>query len=520
MTVVQSGSINTTALAVPDLYVQIVPPQNAYINGVPTNIFGLVGTATWGAVNSPTIVGNLNQYVLNFGSIQTNKYDMGTHVAVASLQGASNFRCVRVTDGTDTAASKAIVDTQGTPVTGLTLTAFYTGITGNSLVATVSQGSSYNSVNPTFKLTIVMPNGVPEVYDNIGGTGLAFWQNMVNAVNLGLSNIRGPSQLCVATIGTSTNLPALATYTLTGGTNGNTTITSSVLIGQDTVPRKGMYALRNTGTSIASLCDCDDSTTYSTQIAYGLSEGTYMMMIGPVGQSISAAITAKQTAGIDSFSAKLLLGDWLYWKDTYNNQLRLVSPQAAVGGLLSNLSPQFSSLNKQIQGIVGTQKSYANQTYSSADLQSLAGAGIDVIANPCPGGQYFGVRLGRNASSNAVTHGDNYTRMTNYIAYTLNSAMGMYVGRLQTVTQRLNAKNTIQTFLSNMEQQNMIGDVNGGPSYSVVLDSSNNPSSRVALGYMQSDVKVIYLSVIEYFLINVEGGQSVTIQRQATIGNQ
>ena len=34
MPIVQQGSINTTALIVPDLYVQIVPPQNLVINGV------------------------------------------------------------------------------------------------------------------------------------------------------------------------------------------------------------------------------------------------------------------------------------------------------------------------------------------------------------------------------------------------------------------------------------------------------------------------------------------------------
>ena len=45
MPIVQSGSINTTALVVPDLYVQIVPPQTLYLNGVPTNIVGVVGTA-------------------------------------------------------------------------------------------------------------------------------------------------------------------------------------------------------------------------------------------------------------------------------------------------------------------------------------------------------------------------------------------------------------------------------------------------------------------------------------------
>ena len=52
MPIVQQGSINTTALVVPDLYVQIVPPQNLVLNGVPTNVVGVVGTASWGPVTS------------------------------------------------------------------------------------------------------------------------------------------------------------------------------------------------------------------------------------------------------------------------------------------------------------------------------------------------------------------------------------------------------------------------------------------------------------------------------------
>ena len=40
MPIVQQGSVNTTALVVPDLYVQIVPPQNLVLNGVPTNVVG------------------------------------------------------------------------------------------------------------------------------------------------------------------------------------------------------------------------------------------------------------------------------------------------------------------------------------------------------------------------------------------------------------------------------------------------------------------------------------------------
>ena len=50
MPIVQQGAINTTALIVPDLYVQIVPPQSLLLNGVPTDVLGVVGTASWGPV--------------------------------------------------------------------------------------------------------------------------------------------------------------------------------------------------------------------------------------------------------------------------------------------------------------------------------------------------------------------------------------------------------------------------------------------------------------------------------------
>jgi hypothetical protein len=154
--------------------------------------------------------------------------------------------------------------------------------------------------------------------------------------------------------------------------------------------------------------------------------------------------------------------------------------------------------------------------YSGAELQSLGQVGLDLITNPVPGGQYFGARFGHNSSSNAVTNGDNYTRMTNYIAYTLNAGMGKYIGQLQSAAVRRNAAATVSAFLDGLWNQNMIGNANGTIPYSVQIDSANNIPSRVALGYMQADVKVQYLSVIEKFLINVEGGQSVQINRTST----
>jgi len=79
MPVVQQGSINTAALVIPDVYVQIMQPP-LVINGLPTNILGVVGTATWGPTNSPVILGDLRAAVLNFGNVNNRKYDLVTAI--------------------------------------------------------------------------------------------------------------------------------------------------------------------------------------------------------------------------------------------------------------------------------------------------------------------------------------------------------------------------------------------------------------------------------------------------------
>lgn len=506
MPVVQQGSINTTALSVPNLYVQIVPPQPA-LNGVPTNILGVVGTASWGPVNSPVICSGPSDAAQQFGPMQARKYDLGTAIYTAALQGASNFRGVRVTDGTDAAAS----GTLGTG-TGCTFTGKYTGTLGNSITVNVGTGSNSASGALTYKLTVNLPGLLSEVYDNIGGTGNTLYANIVSAINNGQSGLRGPSQLIVATLGAGTTAPTNpSTVTLSGGTDGATTITSAVLIGQDVIPRKGMYALRGTGASVVMLADADDSTQWTLQNAYGLSEGAYMVTTSTAGDTISNFASSLATAGVDSYAMKPVFGDWCYINDTVNGGVtRLVSPQGFVAGKLAALSPEQSSLNKPLSGIIATQKSNAKQQYSDAELQAIAAARGDVIANPSPGGSYYGVRLGLNSSSNAAINGDNYPRLTNYIAATLNAGMGQFIGRVQSPTVQQQAKATLDNFLQNMFQQGMIQD------WKVVLDATNNPQTRVALGYMQADVKVVYLSIIKYFLVNLEGGQTVVIARNTS----
>ncbi|WP_028534218.1 tail protein [Paludibacterium yongneupense] len=510
MPIYQAGSINTAALSAPDLYVQVLAPKTRYINGVATDVLGLVGIGSWGPVNSPYLIGGTADMQRYLGNQQVRKYDLATHVAVSIQLGATNIRAVRITDGTDTAASTALKDTASTPVTGASLTGFYTGTIGNNLSAFISAGTAVGS----FKLTVILAGQTPEVFDNLTGTGAAFWASLVSAVNNGQSGIRGPSQLVVASIGTSSGTPnASTTYAFTGGTDGTTTLTDALLVGQDGygATRKGMYALRGTNAQVVNLIDLTDSTQWAGMLAYGLSEGAYVITQGPAGASYSTVSTSLNTVGADGYGLKVLVGDWVYWYDTVNGQNRMLAPATFSAAEIAALSPHISPLNKKLINAVGTQRQLANQPYSLSEIGAINTARLDVITNPCPGGSYFGHRSGLNCSSSSTQNGDTYTRMTNFLSLTLAASFGYVVGENQTTDLRRESKSTIEAFLSTLEDQGMIGDPNGGKCFSVQIDKTNNPDSRVALGYLQADVQVKYLNVVRYFLINLEAGGSVTI---------
>ena len=254
--------------------------------------------------------------------------------------------------------------------------------------------------------------------------------------------------------------------------------------------------------------------------------GCYAILTGPSGDSIPNAIAVKQGAGLDSYSAKLMFGDWVYWSDPVAGTVRLVSPQGFVAGRLANLSPEQSSLNKPLYGVVGTQRagtpgSGGTTGYSTAELTALLGGGLDVIANPQPGGAFWGVRGGHNSSSNAATNGDNYTRLTNYIAATL-------VGRHGPVCGAGDQRRAVPAHPAHAAQLPAGFAWPGHPGQhgwaasrsSVICDSSNNPPSRTGLGYVQSDAQIQYQAINERFIVNLEGGQTVQVTRQTLPSGQ
>lgn len=512
MPILQAGSVNNTALIVPDLYVEIVPPQNLILNGVPTNILGVVGTSNWGPVGVPVIIGTMAAYYANFGSLIPRKYDMGTQVATAIQQGAQDFRCVRVSDGTDTPASTNV------PGTAVAITALYTGSLGNQLVATLRSGSRQS----TWCLSVALPGLQAEVFDNIGGAGEIFWQNLVSAVNNGFGVQRTSSRLITMQHNGAASSPSAFSVTLGAavpGTDGALGVQPATLVGANGATRSGMQALRGQNCGLLLLADADDHQSWTEQAAFALDEGTYAILTGPEGDTIENAISVKRAIGLDCYCTKLVFGDWIWWLDQSNGLTRLVSPQGFIAGRLSNLSPEQSSLNKPVYGVLGSQnsgqpRSGQSSTYSTAELAALFGAGIDVLANPQPAGNFWGARGGKNTSSDSGRNGDNYTRLTNFIAKTLSAGMGQYVGQVINDVLFRNIRGTLLSFLQNMQNQGILGVLENNVPYSVICDHSNNPSSRTGLGYVQADVQIRYQAINEKFIINLEGGQTVQVARQ------
>jgi uncharacterized protein len=524
--IVQQNTLNLTGLIVPDLYVVIQTPQQLTLNGVPTNVIGVVGTAQWGPVNQPAIFGTASQYAQTFGAIQNRRYDMGTPVMTAIQQGAQAFVGVRVTDGTDAAA---IIDVGfSTPNYSMLLTARYTGTLGNQL----SFVPTASPIPGSYRFTIGLPGRVAEIFDiPLVGTGYAaFWAAAVAAINTGLNQLRGPSQLVTATLGTlTTTLPSavVTTGALTGagGLDGVTTLTDAVILGNPaTSPPTGVYALQNQGCSIGIPSDCYTASSgniWSTIESLGEQYGIYFILSSPPGDTIATCITSKTTYGPAGYGAKLLFGDWIYWLDQVNGGItRLVSPQGFAAGRLSNLSPEQSSLNKPIYGILGTQQyglpgSGQANTYSNFELQTLFGAGIDLITTPQPGGAYWGCRYGHNSSTDARVNGDNYTRMTNYIAATLAAGMGLYVGQPINLSLMQSVKATQTAFLMNLLSTGVLAyQPNGALPFSVVCDSTNNPFNLTSLGILTSNAQVQYQAINEKFIVNVMGGQTVSVNTQ------
>jgi phage tail sheath protein FI len=102
--------------------------------------------------------------------------------------------------------------------------------------------------------------------------------------------------------------------------------------------------------------------------------------------------------------------------------------------------------------------------------------------------------------------------MTNYISTTIAAGLGIYVGQVINTSLFQNITATINAFMAALLQQGLLARTStGGLPYSVTCNTSNNPQTRTALGYVQCDVSAQYQGINEQFIVNIQGGSSVVV---------
>jgi hypothetical protein len=632
--IVPQGSINLAALQDPDLYVQVLTPP-PFLRGVPTDVVGMVGSASWGPVNQPALCGSGQDAVLAFGPMSSvsllDQFDLATDMYLALGQASSQATLsawgVRVSDGTDTAASVAVpgaasaissiatiagsltvgdqlqmiatstalagspitvfyttktadtptlmaaglaaainnnptlnaagvfavpaaaivttywpaalsptivwtknvtggvtetitLTTGSTTTTGGTLTGLFTGTLGAQIRGIIT--TSANGAN-LYNVTITGFQGTAEVFPNLSGTN--FWRNLQLALSQGVTGFRGPSNWARLTgINAGVGLPTVGTYALAGGSDGRAGVTTSLLLGSSTsTPRTGVWTLVNCNPApgIVWLVGCTDPNAVAIMDSFALSAGASALFPFPTGTSTTAAVSAISNDGIGG-PEFIYVKDSIYFLDTVNNQRRLVLPTPVLGGFWATLAPQNSPLNKQVQLVLGTERSDpVNGTipYSPTEIGQLNIAGIMFVSNPCPGGAFWGVRTGASTSPSPATAPVEYWRLTMFIARTIAGAggLGQYVGQLQSQQPndalRASVKATLNTLGETLANADVIDSGIGFCEFSQAPNAQfgngiNTPAS-VSQHYLYALFRATYLSSVWYFVCSIQGGTTV-----------
>ncbi len=572
--VVNQGALNPSSVVAPGVYVQVLPPPT-YIVGVPTNVYGCVGTASWGPVNTPVLIGNPSLGVTAFGPIVgptpaagqisaiNNPYDLQTEIFAAFQQATSGAGlqawAVRVLDGlnytqggtpgvggpsantTGAYASYTLHDSSA--VLGITLYGYYMGSVGNGLAVTTavgSKGAGYVTV------TITPPAGlglVPEVYPNIvgsagtSGTTLStFWANFAAVLINGIQGVRGPSQLVVGILNSAlaTAKPAtpaiVAAAAFTGGIDGNslaTGVATNVLGSSTSTPQTGLFALRakNPPVAVFSLAGfgelSSDFSNLATVQTFADSEGALFVCGFPAGDSTTTALGLVATDDYEVAYVK----DRAYFNDGVSGP-RFHSMAPFYAGLIATLPPWVSPLNQQIKGIIGTERDIINAAqasagvlpiaapYSLAEIGQVQAGRVSLVARPSPGGNYEGLNVAVNSSSNPAASPIEYSTMTNFLSKSFATSLGKYIGQNQSTRPddqvRQNVRKDFNTFLQNLANNLAID------SFSVQCDLTNNTSASIAAHYLYCNVLVKYLSSVWYFLVSFTGGTTVAVTVQSS----
>lgn len=531
----QGQFVNNTApgnFGAPGVYIYNAPTQQITPTGPALGKLGVVGTATYGLKNTPTQCATPSAVIATYGPDTTGNNSI-TCDALAAMPECNQVIGVRVTDGTDTAATMSLVDNAAASV--ILFTAVQTGSLPNglnnvgvvtnpaqaSVTLTAGQFAASGTVVPLVKLALTFPNQPTGIFNGIvAGTASAgyvpatFKANVLAAVNTGTST-QQPSTQWTATAGASLLAPVANTAnSATGGTDGDGTITSTILQGTDGVTgRTGMYALRGAinggqfvfaGYSMAVSAD----TTPQAAVAFNNSEGTRCGFSFAQGAQTTTGQTVKSANNATDPTLDVFI-DWVQMTDTWTGQATWVAPHAKGMGIISSLDYYQGPLNQPAGsgaiGILATEK-YANgiNLVGGGEYAARTAAGINFISKPS----------GVWALSNPYTS-DGKTFVSDaraawYFGIGFMSVCAPFLGKGQSTLPndktRANVKAAMNSFMT--QQINPVQKISG---FSNLADLSNNPTQTIAQGFLMDNIAVQTLSNVVIILVSQQIGVGVQL---------
>jgi hypothetical protein len=502
------------ALNTPGAYVQLMTPTGLAVAG-PSNAIAELGTASWGPVNQAMgPFGDPGSAAFVFGQFnaalfKTDQYDLMRAVMQSMEQAQTdvslNCWLTRISDGTDAAATITLKDTtSGTALNGITLPAKYTGTGGNSITLIIAAAGPANVYNVTVISSIGGQNYSEAFLGIAGATGAdsPFWANLNQALLFG-NQSRGPSQV----LGTPTSVsatakdPATGTFTLTGGTDGRSGVTSASFFGSDVVGnRQGIYTMRSLNIVPAFIycAGLVDSTKYATIQSFCLQEIVRAVLPFASGTSTATAVTNRQTNGI-SDKRIMYARNWIYWTDPVSGSLLFTDPVAIMIGFAASLSPQLSPLNKPIFGVVGSEET---SPIPGDEIGQLNSNGIWIISNPCLQSAFWGIASATTTSANPQYQSDvSVARLQDYIGLQMATVLAPFVGQPQGERDpdpiRSAIKNNIDELMQQFYDDSLIVD------WESECDAKLNPAAQVQAGYCRATLEYVPFATIKYLVLNL-----------------
>ncbi|SDI49217.1 phage tail sheath C-terminal domain-containing protein [Paenibacillus naphthalenovorans] len=438
-------------------------------SGVSLGRIGVVGTFAKGPLNKPVTIGSPDQFVQQFGEFRT---DLSGPLSMlgAFNQGASDFVVVRIGGASIATAKLTLKDDANADSIIAEATSpgkWANGTESTGIKVAVAAGTSAGTV----KLVVISGNK-STVFDG------------VTLDNVGTFST---SDVTFKKVTGATKLPnVIDAQPLAGGDDGATTADTDYVgtLAADG-SRSGLRVLDPVRCSVVIAAQQSSTVIRSALLTHaanaGLDEGLRMAVLNtPQATAVDAATAL--TGSLDS-----MRGIMAYpWVEPQEMEGVYVAPDGYYAGRLAQLPGHHSPSNKQINGILSTERLL---TY--AEVKALTQAKISPIT--LVEGRGFRIRNGLTLASDTAWNQTNIRRIFDKIEMTVYNDTQWVISEPHTPKTWAALAAQIDAVLQNMKQQEEIYDFKP-----TVCDASNNPAEMVQARILNTRIRVRPIYAADY----------------------